>query len=151
MLVEYWVTNGEEANHIRAGATLQTYKGSELRQKGVFLTSTFQGKNALNTEERLHAYRRALLTRNRIVTKEDMKALCFELCGDKITQVEIKKVFKTGVGNNEGLVPTMEIFLTENKEVEISDYEWDAIKSNLLNILDKQSLSVFPYFVTVLK
>ncbi|MBL3656754.1 type VI secretion system baseplate subunit TssF [Fulvivirga sediminis] len=151
LLVEYWVTNGEEANHIKTGSALQTYKGSELRQKGVFLTSTFQGKNALNTEERLQAYRRALLTRNRIVTKEDVKALCFELCGNKVEQVEIKKVFKNSVGNNKGLIPTMEISLTASQNEEVSDYEWDAIKSNLLNILEKQSLSVFPYFVTVLK
>ncbi|WP_103070935.1 type VI secretion system baseplate subunit TssF [Aquimarina sediminis] len=151
LLIEYWTTNGKEANQIKTGNSLHTYKGSELKQKkGVFLTQTFQGKDNLTMDERLYAYRRALLSRNRIVTKEDVKALCYELCSDKIKNVTIRKTFKTNIEVNKGLVPSIEVKLIPNPSVKVSDFEWDSIKSNILSILEKQSLNVFPYYITVL-
>ncbi|WP_103865879.1 type VI secretion system baseplate subunit TssF [Aquimarina sp. I32.4] len=151
LLIEYWTTNGQEANQIKSGKTLDIYKGSELKQKsGVFLTPTFQGKDNLTMEERLYAYRRALLSRNRIITKEDVKALCYEICSNKINEVTIKKGFKTNTGLNKGLVPSIEITLHPNSSVKTSDLEWDSIKINILSILEKQSLNLFPYYITVL-
>ncbi|WP_108868975.1 type VI secretion system baseplate subunit TssF [Aquimarina aquimarini] len=151
LLIEYWTTNGQEANQIKSGKTLNIYKGSELKQKsGVFLTPTFQGKDNLTMEERLFAYRRALLSRNRIITKEDVKALCYEICSNKIKEVTIKKGFKTNTGLNKGLVPSIEITLHPNSSVKTSDLEWDSIKINILSILEKQSLNLFPYYITVL-
>lgn len=95
LLVEYWTTSGEDANQIKSGNSLSIYQGSDLKQKGsMFLTSTFQGKNNLGMEERLNAYRRALLSRNRIVTREDVKALCYELCSNKVIEVKVSKGFK---------------------------------------------------------
>ena len=152
LLVEYWVTNGEEANQIKAGNALHIYQGSDLKQKGsMFLTSTFQGKNNLGMDERLNAYRRALLSRNRIVTREDIKALCYELCSDKVSEVEVIKGFKTDIHVSKGLIPCIEVFLITNKEVETSEVEWDSLKSNILSILEQQSLNVFPYKITIRK
>jgi hypothetical protein len=151
LLIEYWTTNGKEANQIKPGSSLHIYKGSELKQKkGIFLTPTFQGKDNLTMEERLYAYRRALLSRNRIVTKEDIKALCYELCSNKLKNVTIRKTFKTNIDANKGLVPSIEIILLPNPLVQVSDFEWSSIKSNILSILEKQSLNVFPYYITVL-
>ncbi|MFC5045002.1 hypothetical protein [Aquimarina hainanensis] len=151
LLIEYWVTNGEEANQIKQGNSLHIYQGSDLKQnKSVFLTTTFQGKNDLSMEERLQAYRRALLSRNRIVTKEDVKALCYEFCGERIEEVKVVKGFKTSIEIHKGLVPCMEIIIQPNKEVMTLDEEWSSLKSNILSILEQQSLNVFPYKITVL-
>ncbi len=150
LLVEYWTTNGDEANQIKTGSLLQSYKGSELKQKsGVFLTPTFQGKNALTMDERLYAYKRALLSRNRIVTKEDIKALCYELCGNKIKDIQITKTFRADIDLSKGMVPSIQIKLYPNASIKVSDFEWDAIKSNLLFLLEKQSLNLFPYHVVI--
>ncbi|KAA1245329.1 type VI secretion system baseplate subunit TssF [Aquimarina sp. RZ0] len=150
LLVEYWVTNGEDANQIKSGNTLNIYQGSDLKQNAsVFLTSTFQGKDNLAMEERLNAYRRALLSRNRIVTKEDVKALCYELCSNKITEVKVNKGFKTDIQITKGLVPCIEITLLANTEVKTLDLEWNSLKSNILSILEQQSLNVFPYKITI--
>lgn len=151
LLVEYWVTNGEDANQIKSGNSLSIYQGSDLKQKGsIFLTSTFQGKNNLGMEERLNAYRRALLSRNRIVTREDVKALCYELCSSKVQEVKVGKGFKTDVHVSKGLIPCIEVQLIENKEEITSDIEWNSLKSNILSILEQQSLNVFPYKITVI-
>jgi len=151
LLVEYWVTNGEEANQIKTGNSLNIYQGSDLKQKGsMFLTSTFQGKNNLGMEERLNAYRRALLSRNRIVTREDVKALCYELCSNKIKEVKVTKGFKTDIHVSKGLVPCIEVTLFENESAKTSKVEWESLKNNILSILEQQSLNVFPYKVTVI-
>ena len=151
LLVEYWVTNGEDANQIKSGNSLSIYQGSDLKQKGsMFLTSTFQGKNNLGMEERLNAYRRALLSRNRIVTREDVKALCYELCSTKVQEVKVGKGFKTDIHVSKGLIPCIEVKLIENKEEITSDIEWNSLKSNILSILEQQSLNVFPYKITVI-
>ncbi len=152
LLVEYWVTNGEEANLIKPGSPLHIYQGSDLNQKGsTFLTSTFQGKNNLEMNERLSAYRRALLSRNRIVTKEDIKALCYELCGKKVKEVKIGKGFKTDIQISKGVIPCIELTLYANSEIETSIMEWNSLKSNILSILEQQSLNVFPYKITVIE
>ncbi|MBW1296742.1 type VI secretion system baseplate subunit TssF [Aquimarina litoralis] len=151
LLVEYWVTNGEDANQIKSGNSLSIYQGSDLKQKGsMFLTSTFQGKNNLGMDERLNAYRRALLSRNRIVTREDVKALCYELCSNKVHEVRVGKGFKTDIHVSKGLIPCIEVQLIENKEENTSEVEWNSLKSNILSILEQQSLNVFPYKITVI-
>ncbi len=150
LLVEYWVTNGEDANQIKSGNSLNIYQGTDLKQKGsMFLTSTFQGKNNLGMEERLNAYRRALLSRNRIVTREDIKALCYELCSNKVQEVKVSKGFKTDIHISKGLIPCIEVKLLVNKAEKTSSGEWDSLKSNILSILEQQSLNVFPYKITV--
>ncbi|WP_025739935.1 type VI secretion system baseplate subunit TssF [Aquimarina pacifica] len=151
LLIDYWTTNGEEANQIKSGSALQVYKGGDIKPKeSIFLTPTFQGKNNLSMEERLYAYRRALLSRNRIVTKEDIKALCFELCNNKIENVNVRKTFRTDIEANKGLVPSLEVVMTASKGVKTSELEWSSIKSNILSILEEQSLNIFPYYITIL-
>lgn len=150
LLVEYWVTDGEEGNQIKQGNALNVYKGSDLKQRGnMFLTATLQGKNNLNMDERLNAYRRALLSRNRIVTKEDIKALCYEICATRVSDIEVNKGFKTAIHEEKGLVPTVNIALTPNNKVRTTQPEWDAMKSNILTILEQQSLNVFPYTISI--
>ncbi|WP_378175713.1 type VI secretion system baseplate subunit TssF [Aquimarina sp. SS2-1] len=152
LLVDYWVTNGEDANQIKSGNSLSIYQGSDLKQKGsLFLTSTFQGKNNLGMEERLNAYRRALLSRNRIVTREDVKALCYELCSNKVKEVKVSKGFKTDIHISKGLIPCIEVVLFANDKVTTSSDEWNSLKSNIMSILEQQSLNVFPYKITVIE
>ena len=152
LLIDYWITNGEDANQIKSGNTLHIYQGSDLEQKGsMFLTSTFQGKNNLGMKERLNAYRRALLSRNRIVTKEDIRALCYELCSTKIESVEVAKGFKTDIHVSKGLIPCIEITLIASNEEKTSFVEWDSLKSNILSILEQQSLNVFPYKIKIIE
>ena len=100
-------------------------------------------------EERLLAYRRALLSRNRIVTREDIRALCYEICGNKIEHVKIVKGFKTDIQIAKGLIPCIEVILYAKNGNSTTNMEWDALKSNILSILEQQSLNIFPYKVTL--
>ncbi len=151
LLIEYWTTNGDEANNIKSGSSLKVYNGVGIKQKSsFFITSTYAGKNDLSMNERLNSYRRALLSRDRIVTKEDVKALCYEMYNDKVTNVDISKGYTTDIDLKKGLVQCINIELTPNNEALTEQHEWHSLNNNLLLYLEKHSVSVFPYKVTLL-
>ena len=152
LLVDYWTTNGDEGNNIKSGSALNVYNGVGIKQKSsILLTTSHSGKNDLSMNERLNAYRRSLLSRDRIVSKEDVKALCFELYNDKIKHVDVTKGYTTDIALNKGLLQCVNIELTPNASVQTEQNEWDVINNNLLLYLEKYSVSVFPYIIKVLK
>ncbi|WP_452226437.1 type VI secretion system baseplate subunit TssF [Lacinutrix cladophorae] len=150
LLVDYWTTNGEDANNIKSGNEIEVYKAIGIKQKGSYLlTTTFDGKNDLKMEERLNSYRRSLLSRDRIVTKEDVKALCYELYTDKIETVEIKKSYTNSMEVNKGIIPCIEILLHPNKKIKFEQIEWDSLNSSLMLFLEKKSVNIFPYKIKI--
>ncbi len=150
LLIEYWTTNGENANNIKSGSSIDVYKAIGIKQKGSYLlTTTFDGKNELSMDERLNSYRRSLLSRDRIVTKEDIKALCYELYNDKIKSVEIKRSYTNNVDVNKGITQCIEIILMPNENVAVEDNQWDSLNSNLLLLLEKKSVNIFPYKIKI--
>lgn len=148
LMVEYWNTEGKTANNIKYGSALKNYKTTGLKQKSsVLVTSTYNGKDPLNMEERLQAYRRTLLSRNKIVTKEDIKLICFEFFGNKISDIEVKNGYTVDISLNKGMINCIDIILTTNTKEKTDPFEWDFIKNNLLMYLEKNSTAVFPYIV----
>ncbi|KAB1067299.1 hypothetical protein F6U93_12875 [Tamlana haliotis] len=144
--VRYWTTDGEIVNHINSGQNLEVYKGGQLKSKSCYLLRpVFGGTNSLSMEQRLQAYRRQSLSKNRIVTEEDVKALCYELYTNNIQTIEIKKGFATDLSVNKGLIQCIEIILTPSDDSELKPYEWDYLNDNLLAVLEKQSVNIFPY------
>lgn len=146
LLVDYWTTNGNEGNNIKSGSSLKIYNGVGIKQKStMLLTTSHGGKNYLTMNERLNAYRRTLLARDRIVSREDVKALCYEMYNDKISAVNISKGYTTDIAVNKGLLQCINIEITPNSNISTEQTEWDIINNNLLLYLEKHSVSVFPY------
>lgn len=151
LLANYWTTNGKLANNIKSGSNLEVYKGIGIAQQNShFITTSFGGKDELSMKERLDAYRRSLLSRDRIVTKEDIKALCLEFYADKIEKVVVKNAYTADIALKSGLVQCIEILLYPNPNVPTEAYEFESINYNLLLYLEKNSTSVFPFKIKVL-
>ncbi len=148
LIIEYWTTDGELGNNISYGNLLKNYKTVGLKQKETrFMTSTLGGKNSLNMQERLHAYRRTLLSRDKIVTKEDVKLACFEFFGDKLKAVEIKNGYTVNPATKKGMVNCIQILLKPNTSFDVDRAEWEFIENNLLLFLQKKSTAIFPYVI----
>jgi len=141
--VEYWTTNGEHANTLRAGSKLKIQGGSDIRQESIALvTSSMGGRNKIPANKKLFAYKNAIMTKGRIVTTQDIKTFCFSELGDKISEVEIKKGLVAGIKPEDGIIKTIDIHLTPSNK-ELSDEEWNMVvyelqwklenKSSLLN------------------
>jgi hypothetical protein len=147
VFIEFWSTQGVFANNVKASSKLHVYEGSDIEQDSVVLiTPTVGGRERLNTQERLNAYRRTLLSHGRIVTAEDIKALCYDHFGNGIEKVEVKKGFMKSKEANKGFVRTIDIYLTPTRALTaLDDNELKFLKDDLLIKLEEQSANILPY------
>lgn len=138
MYAEYWTTHAEIANMIRAGAKLQQHKGAKIKPgSAVLLSTTTGGKKRLRPEERLNAFRYGIMTRNRIITKEDIRNLCFYELGDKIQDVAVQRGFEMSAHIKEAFRRTIDVILTPAENGRLDNNEWELLcgqlKAKLVN------------------
>lgn len=148
VFIQFWSTDGPQANHIKAGTAMSIYSGKDLMTNNLkLLTSTTGGKERPGREERVNIYRSALLSKNRIVTEEDIKTLCYEHIGREVNKVTIKKGIAEGTSSLQGFTRTIDITIKLN---EIRQFDSEALyemKKGLLARLEERSAMVFPYRV----
>ena len=132
MYVEYWTTNAETANVMRSGTRMQEYNGSKIKSDSLFLiTTSIGGKNRLKPEERVKAFRYGLMTRNRIVTKEDIRNLCFYELGNRISKVDIERGFEMSAHPRQGFLRTIDITITASQSEKLNTEAWQVLFDHL--------------------
>lgn len=140
MYVEYWTTNSEMANVVRSGVKLQEYNGSKINSDSLFLiTTSGGGKNRLKPEERVKAFRYGLMTRNRIVTKEDIRNLCFYELGDRIDKVDIERGIEMSAHPKQSFQRTIDITITATQHERLNTETWDVLFDHLKAKLSSRS------------
>ncbi len=144
--VEFWTTSGELANNIRSGTKLSVYRGRDLSANSVFLlTNTKGGKQKLSEEDKLNKLRRAILSKGRIVTREDIKALCFDHFGKDIEKVEISNGVEAQSGAKTGLVQTLDIYVLLKKQHKLSAEDLSQKEEELKVLMKQGSINVVIY------
>jgi len=147
LFVEFWTTNGEFGNRIKRGEKLFLYEGSGLWPESIaFITPTYGGREGMDTEERVNAYRKSLLSHGRVVTPEDIRSLCFQHFGKELKDVEVKKGVEIGKSTMNGYSRTLDVFITLVKPMD--EYEPDELKfrkNDLLTRLKEQSVNILPF------
>lgn len=140
MYIEYWTTHAEMANLIRSGMRLQESNGSKINSDSLFLvTSSDGGKNRLKPEERVKAFRYGLMTRNRIVTREDIRNLCFYELGDRVSKVEIERGVQMLAHPQQSFERTIDITITAGHREKLSGDTWDVLLDHLKSKLISRS------------
>ena len=146
VFVEFWSINCSSANNIRAGSTLNVYQADDLDYNASrLMTTTTGGKEKPSTEARINTYRRSLQSGDRVITREDIKALCFEQFGESISQVNIEKGIEKGSNKSEGFIRTIDIYLLMKKGIEMGPAEQNAFRQKLLVLLEARSSNIFPF------
>lgn len=137
--VEFWTSQGEKANLLPAGTKLKPLSPSSVKRSTlVLLTQTSGGSEPLNENEKVHAYRFALLTRSRIATEEDLKAACFAELGDKVKSVEVKKGFKKDQSTRSGYTKTIDIIITPADGFQ--DLDWNSLCNEFQSFIERNKL-----------
>ena len=136
MYVEYWTTLAEAANTVRSGTRLQQVSGVKVKPDSVILlTTTIGGKNRLRPEERLNAFRYGIMTRNRIITKEDIRNFCFYELGDRINEVNVERGFEMSPHPQQSFKRTIDVILIPAEKENLDNAQWqilfDQLKSKL--------------------
>jgi hypothetical protein len=148
IFVQYWSTLGVEANNLRQGTKMELYLGNDLDSKSLFLLSnTFSGRNKLDAQQKLDAYKYALTTRNRIVTLEDIKSYCWKELGDKIVYVTIEKGLAISPMPQEGIINTLDVYLLANNEAVSEEDQLEAEISKLKIGLEDNAVTDYNFRV----
>lgn len=146
----YWTSEGEKANHYKKGTILKQAVLSELVPETTILqTTSIGGIYRTDKAEKLINMRYGFLTKERIVTTQDIKAaIQFHL---RDTTKEI--IIKDGVGisnqKKKGLFRTVDVAITlqENNPLEANSKQ--KMELFLKETLEKQSVMNIPYQITI--
>ncbi|WP_276483641.1 type VI secretion system baseplate subunit TssF [Paraflavitalea pollutisoli] len=140
MYVEYWTTLAETANNLRAGTRLQLEKGVKVRPDNlVLVTTTVGGKHRLRPEERVNAFRYGIMSRDRIVTKEDIRHFCFYELGDRLKAVRVEKGIEMDPGPQQSFRRTIDVLLTPTNQHTLLEKDWDLLREQLRTKLQTRS------------
>ncbi|MEN0055473.1 MAG: hypothetical protein AAGC65_17485 [Mucilaginibacter sp.] len=125
MFLEFWTSNAELGNNIRAGSRLQAFESTKIIAESLFLLSTTQGgRSRLNATNRVRAYKYGLTTGDRIVTQADIVNFCFWELGSNISDVKISKGLMNSSNPKEGFIKTVDIIITPAQQSELKPQEW---------------------------
>ncbi len=110
--VKFWSSNGTAANLIKAATPLNVYSSSQFESGTAKLITTTQGgRNKLNDTEKVLAYKSALLSKQKLVTNEDVAAFCRLRLALTGATVQIKKGSDVMPGQQHGLIRTLDVHI----------------------------------------
>lgn len=148
--LQFWSTNGELANKIPVGSKFENYSGVDIQKNEIELVSmTRGGREKLNTAESLYAYKEAVMTRGRVVTVEDIKAVSWAALGKRIEGVNVKKGVMVDPKPKNGLVRTINVLLTPSKHYQLTQEEWSDLCNDLRLNLERQSTMTYPFRIVL--
>jgi len=132
MQVDFWTTNCELANQIPAGSRLEVFNTDLLKtNSALLLTTSTGGRNRPSAMHRVSTYRYAILSRQRLVTQEDVISFLQAELGPLLESVSIRKGVAIGTTSKEGLMRTVDIYLTPPQTDLLSADEWEITLEGL--------------------
>lgn len=147
--VKYWVTDGNIANGLDSRALLiQDSQGKFLNTSLRFQTTTKQGTIHKNEQDLINSLRYGLLSRNRIVTQEDVRSYIFCKLGSSIKDIDIRDGVAISPDVRKGIVRTTEIRIKMKQRKENEPDDFSATARFLEKELTKRSMSKIPYNVS---
>jgi Type VI secretion system, TssF len=123
--VKYWATNGGDGNHIKAGSSLFLYKSADVQGNSVKLvTSTMGGRNSLSNQDKVLAYKTALLSKEKLVTAEDIASFCRLRMALRDAAIEVKQGYMVQDNTKGGFRKTLDVVIA------LTDEEMRALLQN---------------------
>ena len=152
LFIEYWSTQGQSANNIPPGNKVTLFSGSYLDNNSTWLmTTTKGGQEKPRGEQKTNILRKSLLSRDRIVTLEDIRTACRASMSDKAKDIRIKKVFESSKMPSNGFIRTILIEIIPQDVLTTTDEEWTVACEDLRLTLESGSTANWPYKIVVKK
>ena len=152
IVIEFWSCMGEAANRIPMGARLTPYQNSNVITESLYLmTTTVGGRDNLGDADKLVQYKKALFSRNRVVTPEDLRLVVLAELGQTVKSVDIQRTFMKSHVPGEGFMRCINISITPQQYDEAEATEWEEKMLRLKMILSKQSANNIPYHISLQK
>ena len=153
IFVRYWSTNGSEGNGVRSGLHVAPLKSGIINHhETYFITTTVGGRGHLSPNDKITAYKSALISRNRIISAEDIKLFCQTHLGSKLKNITIEKGILIPEDLSKGYTKTIDVKLSLTKMSYISMAENNEVeywKRFLHQQLTDRSQSLTPYRIFI--
>ena len=148
--VDYWSTTGEYGNGLYSGKSLEMYNFSSFKRSSLFfITSTRGGRDEYSDVEKYNTYKKALVSRERIVTREDIKAYCWAKLSGKVSKVNLKKGFIVSDSPHQGILRTLDVSLTPIESNEDFLIELKLLLEEIEVDLNNRAVSIVPIKIKI--
>ncbi|WP_145993647.1 hypothetical protein [Tenacibaculum finnmarkense] len=147
----YWTTNAGLANGIKEGALLSQYQTIDLESDSIrLLTDTVGGAVKKGTKEKISSFRYGLLSKDRIVSNEDIKEFMYVTIGDVVKSVSVKSGVGISVHKKQGLVRTINVEVLLKEAENLSSENKKRLGNSLELQLESKSVHNTPYRVNII-
>ncbi|OXG06457.1 hypothetical protein BC749_102351 [Flavobacterium araucananum] len=146
----YWTSNGQVANNLKKGTILKQTSLSELAQDStIFEASSVGGIYRNNKVEKLINLRYGFLSKERLVTKQDIRSAVHYHLRDITKEVLITDGVGISNQRKQGVFRTIdiEVILQEKYALQIENKK--KIELFLKETLEKQSVMNIPFQITI--
>jgi hypothetical protein len=153
LTIAYWSTCGEQGNDIKAGTSLQPYHTNSLfNTNGTLVTTTIGGRDRLSASESITAYKSALLSRDRLISMEDIKIFCRLQMGNAAQHIEVTKGVMVPRQISQGFTRTIDVNIKLNRKDYMDAQEKNQLqywKDSLVLKLTEKSAGLTPFRVFI--
>lgn len=144
----FWMTNCSMANNLRPYTELSSHN---TQQKITLLTQTVGGFEEQKRSDTILAYKYALTTRDKIISKEDVKNYCkMELRGE-IKKINVKNGTMISDRPKEGFIRTVDIEIIPQDFTFYGQKYWDNIAEVLKNGIKLKAIDGVEYRVSIIE
>lgn len=149
LALSYWESTGGLANGLSPQDIIQSLEPDKFDSASIRLRTKTKGGRAAETEDMLIAHLRyGLLSKERIVTKEDVKSYLKHRLGITLKQVDLRDGVTISQEPNKGLVRCTDVFLELVKQgTELNEEEQAHLSSRLETELKERSVAHTTYKV----
>ncbi len=152
LTVDYWETAGQFANNIKRGSSLKITGSSSFAGKNATLmVRTHGGRGYLSGEEKLQAFKKSYVSKNRIVTLKDVEHTVEAIMGNRAESVKVFKSVEPGLDKKHGFTRVVQVIIEANPHYLPDDREEkDALAALLQKQLESDSAAVLNFRVQVI-
>ena len=149
LALSYWESTGGLANGLSPQDIIQSLEPDKFDSASIRLRTKTKGGRAAETEDMLIAHLRyGLLSKERIVTREDVKSYLKHRLGITLRQVDLRDGVTISQEPNKGLVRCTDVFLELVKQgTELNEEEQAHLSSRLETELKERSVAHTTYKV----
>ena len=142
----FWVTHCQLGNNIRSGTLLSSQAKA---QNIVLLTETTGGEMEQKATNSIQAYKYALMTRDKIVSVDDVKAYCKMILKEELKNVKVTKGTMISDKPKEGFIRTVEVNIVPQNYSFYGKNYWENMATILKNNIKAKAIDGVEYFVTI--
>ncbi|HYH14498.1 MAG TPA: hypothetical protein VD794_04735, partial [Flavisolibacter sp.] len=150
VVIDYWTTEGVTSHQLKAGLVLNTLNAAIHSRKALLLTQPNGGRNNVAAARKKELLRQQLTSRGKIVTADDIKVLCKQLFGDRLSKAEVHKGIQVSADRKQGFTRSIDVMLYYSPSVDTSmKAEMDELCRELEYYLQVNGSPVYPYRIIV--